>query len=173
MMQLSVAKLQDLFNPDHNGDLGKTPMNFPIPRLSKLFMYGTYVKARAEAESIAVRDVVKGELDNYPYSRKAKFVDPHFTPPDIYNPNVDFKPAITDAGICHVLNGESLQSTVRGSSRNSQLMYSMDPRKTGIKPKMIDGTGKLSQMTFWLDARNKLDFGDTGRLNKYSLNSKI
>ena len=36
---------------------------------------------------------------------------------------------------------------------------------TGIKPKMIEGTGVLAQRTFWIDAANKLR-GSTTKFKK-------
>ena len=55
---------------------------------------------RAEAESASVREIVERELDSYPYTRKAKTVDPYFSPMDLMkiNANVNFETAITDAG---------------------------------------------------------------------------
>ena len=44
--------------------------------------------------------MVERELDNYPYTRKAKTVDPYFTPMDLMeaDANENFEAAITDAG---------------------------------------------------------------------------
>ena len=64
---------------------------------------------------------------------------------------------MTDTGVCQVYNGNSLTSTYEHSDRIRDLQYSFDPR-TGDEqydPIMIDGTGKISQMTFWLDAQDK------------------
>ena len=41
------------------------------------------------------------------------------------------------------------------SSRIDQLQYSLDPRHETVEPQNITGTGKISQMTMWLDASYK------------------
>ena len=118
-------------------------------------MYGNFVKARAVAESRTVREIVEGELDLYPYSKKKIFHEPYFSPVDLSLENTNFNPALTDAGICQVYNGDSLLSSFATSPRIHDLQFSLDPRPNSIKPHMIDGTGKISQMTMWLDAGNK------------------
>ena len=135
--------------------LPKVTNEFSIPGLAKLLMYGNYVKARSIAESRTVRQVVEQELDLFPYRKKSDFLDPYFPPVDISYKHTNFNPALTDAGVCQVLNGDSLLSTFASSSRIDQLQYSLDPRQAPVKPKNITGTGKISQMTMWLDASYK------------------
>ena len=127
-----------------------------IRGLAKLLMYGNFVQARAVDESRTVKEVMEQELDLYPYSRKKEFMEPYFAPIDL---NTDrfthFKPSLTDAGICYVYNGDSISSSFATSTRTHELQYSLDPRQESIKPGMINGTGKISQKTMWLDAGNK------------------
>ena len=111
------------------------PPTFTIEALSKLLMFRDYTKAKAEAQSASLSDIVKKELDRYPYTRKAVSVDPHFTATDLKGSymEVNFRAAITDAGVCQVYNGETLHSTVKQSPRNTQLENSLDPRTTGTR----------------------------------------
>ena len=133
----------------------KTTDELSIPGLAKLLMYDNFVRARALAESKTIKEVLEQELDLYPYSRKEIFQEPYFAPVDLSLENTDFKPALTDAGICQVYNGDSLLSSFTTSTRIDELQYSLDPRPELIKPHMINGTGKISQITMWLDAGNK------------------
>ena len=129
---------------------------FSIPGLTKLFMYGNYVHARAEAESKTIRDVVEEELGLYPYSRKKEFLEPYFIQADLsLDDPMHFKPALTDAGICQVYNGDSLYSTFSSSARIQELQYSIDPRAEKLEPHTITGSGKISQIVMWLDSENK------------------
>ena len=77
------------------------PRTFTIEALSKLIMYGDYAKAVAEAQSTSIREIVKKELERYPYTRKTNIVEPYFTPTDLRGsyPDINFRAAITDAGI--------------------------------------------------------------------------
>ena len=118
-------------------------------------MYGNFVKARTLAESRTIREVVEEELHLYPYSKKRKFLEPYFAPVDLSFENTNFKTALTDAGICQVYNGDSLFSTFSSSARTHELQYSLDPRQESLNPQNITGTGKISQITMWLDAGNK------------------
>ena len=129
-----------------------------IPGLAKLLMYGNFVHARAAAEKRSIKEVVEEELDLYPYSKKKIFKEPYFPPVHINIENTEhtnFKPALTDAGICKVYNGDNLFSTFTSSARTNDLQYSLDPREESIKPHNITGTGKISQISMWLDASNK------------------
>ena len=78
------------------------PRTFTIEALAKLLMYGNYVKAKAEAQSTPIGEIVAKELERYPYTRKSNFVDPYFTPSDLKESyqDVNFRAAITDAGMC-------------------------------------------------------------------------
>ena len=150
-----------------------------IRGLAKLLMYGNFVKARSFAESKTFREVVEGELDLYPYSRKKEFISPYFTPVDLSSVDLNlenttmFRPSLTDAGICQVRNGNSLFSTFTSSVRTDDLKYSLDPKTESIKPNNITGTGKISQTTMWLDAGNmgmkNLNFGGRRKREEGSL----
>ena len=108
---------QELFNPHNDlrdiadGASKIIPRTLTIEALSKLLMYGNYAKARAEAQSTTVGDITMKELEHYPYTRKTNPVDPYFTPTDLKGsyPDVDFRAAITDAGmmklaVCLIFN---------------------------------------------------------------------
>ena len=59
-------------------------------------MYGSFVQARAVAESRTIREVVEQELYLYPYSRKEEFMEPYFAPIDLNtDPFTHFKPSLT------------------------------------------------------------------------------
>ena len=129
------------------------PYEFNIIGLSKLLMYGNYIRSRgAENEMTAA---IKEELDLYPYTQKKEFKKPYFGPVDLDNKNIDFNPSITEAGICQVYNGDSIQSVFKDSSRVTELKDAFDLRSTEIVPNMINGSGKISQKTFWLDVSDK------------------
>ena len=44
-----------------------------IESLTKIFMYGNYIKARSLAENKSITELVKDELSHYPYNRKRMF----------------------------------------------------------------------------------------------------
>ena len=137
------------FGPD------KTTDELSVPGLAKLLMYDNFVRARALAASKTIKEVVEEELDLYPYSRKDTFQEPYVAPVDLSFENTDFTPGLTDAGVCQVYNGDSMLSSFVTSLRIDELQYSLDPRPVMAKPRMINGTGKISQITMWLDAGNK------------------
>ena len=64
----------------------------------------------------------------------------------------NFQAALTDGGICQVLNGNSLHATYTSNKRTDVFLEGLDAKKReGVKPEMIQGTGKLFRKTFWLD----------------------
>ena len=67
LMQIFVP--YSLFNP--LVDLNSMPRN--VPRLAKLLLYKGFVESVAKRDGISVRDVVKKELANYPYTVKDNF----------------------------------------------------------------------------------------------------
>ena len=75
---------------------------------------------------------------------------PHFTSLDLSG-KYKFRAALTDAGICHVLNGNSMDATYSSSPRADVLKRSLDERTEDVVPDMIHGTGKLFRKTFWFD----------------------
>ena len=44
-----------------------------IESLTKLLMYGNYVKARQFTENVTITDVIKEDLSHYPYTNKRRF----------------------------------------------------------------------------------------------------
>ena len=78
------------------------------------------------------------------------FQVPHFTSMDLSG-EYEFRASLTDAGICQVLNGNSMDATFSSSPRVDVLKSSLDARTKDVEPKKIHGTGKLFRKTFWLD----------------------
>ena len=58
---------------------------------------------------------------------------------------------ITDAGLCHVYNGNTISQTFADAGRNQDLKESFEYNTTTIKPAKINGTGFQKQKTFWFD----------------------
>ena len=75
---------------------------------------------------------------------------PHFTNMDMSG-KYKFRAALTDGGICHVLNGNSMDATFSSAQRTDVLKTNLDERTEEVVPEMIHGTGKLFRKTFWLD----------------------
>ena len=105
---------RELFNPDTEvfacstcyesvllGDTNK--IEFNVTSLAKMFMFGSFIKARAEAESMSLRNIVDQEIEQYPYTRRSTYHVPFFTPLDMFNKDEEFNAAVTDAGACQVL----------------------------------------------------------------------
>ena len=59
-----------------------------------------------------------------------------------------FKAALTDGGICQVLNGNSMDATFTSSARADEFKTSLDERTEEVIPDMIHGTGQLFRKTF-------------------------
>ena len=75
------------------------PLNYTVVGLSKLLTYGSFVKSRASALSqtmatVTIADVVREEVDNYPYTRRAEFKEPYFRPLDLSGKTNLFREAI-------------------------------------------------------------------------------
>ncbi len=66
-----------------------------------------------------------------------------------------FHPSVTDAGICHVYNGNSMNSTFAPSERTTAFQEALDPRTETVIPAMINGTGKIYEVTFWLNIADR------------------
>ena len=49
-----------------------------------------------------MQDIVIGEVDQYPYTKRNNFHEPYFTPLDMFNEDLEFTAAVTDAGSCQV-----------------------------------------------------------------------
>ena len=78
------------------------------------------------------------------------FEVPHFTSIDLSG-KYEFMAALTDGGICHVLNGNSMDATFSSSPRADVLKSTLDERTEDVTPEKIHGTGKLFRKTFWFD----------------------
>ena len=63
-----------------------------------------------------------------------------------------FHPAITDKGLCRVLNGMSMSQTYKPSERIQDLSDRLNSRKKGSIWK-VQGTGTRFRKTMWLDLR--------------------
>ena len=101
----------EYFNPFPDQYLPILIIDYNIKGLAKLLMYKDYVKAKITYTNgtMDVDSIVKEELDNYPYKRKEEFVSPKLSSSIISsNSDIEFHAALTDGGICHVLNGQSI-----------------------------------------------------------------
>ncbi len=65
-----------------------------------------------------------------------------------------FFPALTDDGVCEVYNGDSIRSTYAGGFKADQLANVLDSRAS-VQPFKIDGTGKVSRKSFWLNVADR------------------
>ena len=75
---------------------------------------------------------------------------PNFTSIDISQGH-EFKPMITDVGLCHVYNGNTITQTFKSAGRNHDLIESFEQDERGYTPVKINGTGFQKQKTFWFD----------------------
>ncbi len=78
---------------------------------------------------------------------------PYYSPVDLSNAH-EFVAAVTDKGVCHVMNGDALRSTYRASERVDLLAESLDPRQEA-SPGKIFGTGRMYRKSFWLNVADK------------------
>ena len=60
-------------------------------------------------------------------------------------------PVLTDAGLCHVLNGNSIGNTYVPTERIEKLNTAFGSGNDHFEPSKINGTGFLNLRTFWLD----------------------
>ena len=51
-----------------------------------------------------------------------------------------------------VYNGNSISKTFTSNPKIDNLAYSLDPRKTVVLPNYINGTGRTSHQTLWINA---------------------
>ena len=58
---------------------------------------------------------------------------------------------LTDVGLCHVYNGNTMSQTFANKGRNKELSWSFEQDPTEFKPAKINGTGSQKHKTFWLD----------------------
>ena len=74
---------------------------------------------------------------------------PQFTPLELGQLH-DFRPMLTDTGLCHVYNGNSIGQTFVNVGRNKELKNSFG-NGNGFKPAKINGTGFNKEKIFWFD----------------------
>ena len=58
---------------------------------------------------------------------------------------------ITDAGLCHVYNGNTISQTFASAGRNEELKGSFEHDPTNFNPVKINGTGSQNKKTFLFD----------------------
>ena len=58
---------------------------------------------------------------------------------------------LTDAGLCHVYNGNTISQTFVNAGRNHFLKQSFEQDTSDYNPAGINGTGFQNQKTFWFD----------------------
>ena len=58
---------------------------------------------------------------------------------------------LTDTGLCHVYNGNSISQTFVGSGRNYDLKQSFEQDVVDFSPVKINGSGFQNRKTFWFD----------------------
>ena len=58
---------------------------------------------------------------------------------------------LTDAGLCHVYNGNSISQSFVNVGRNQYLQQSFEQNAGEFHPAKINGTGFQNQETFWFD----------------------
>ena len=65
-------------------------------------------------------------------------------------------PTLTDAGLCHVLDGNSFGNTYVPTERIVELNSALGSENGTRQPNKINGTGFLNQRTYWLDVGIRL-----------------
>ena len=68
-----------------------------------------------------------------------------------FKENSEFMLTLTDAGLCHVLDGNSLGNTYVPTERIIELNSALGSENGTLQPNKINGTGFLNQRTYWLD----------------------
>ena len=58
---------------------------------------------------------------------------------------------VTDAGLCHVYNGNTISRTFVDAGRIHDLKQSFEQNNSHINPVKINGTGFQNRKTFWFD----------------------
>ena len=76
---------------------------------------------------------------------------------DLEADSTEFKLAPTDVGLCQVYNGNTMKSTFSETVRIQELLSALDQRDSYV-PKVINGSGKIYQKTFWLDIGDRLKY---------------
>ena len=58
---------------------------------------------------------------------------------------------LTDAGLCHVYNGNNIGQTFVNAGRSHNLEQSFEQDISHFNPAKINGTGFQNRKTFWFD----------------------
>lgn len=88
--------------------------------------------------------------DQYIFHKYTFSQDPFHQQFELGDKSTNFHIAVTDNGLCQVMNGNSMTSTFKPTIRMEELWTALDNRDD-IQPRSISGSGKLYQDTFWLD----------------------
>ena len=62
---------------------------------------------------------------------------------------------LTDDGACWIFNGEAFKATYKAGDKVDQLAKVLDARGSAFKPKKINGTGVISEITFLLNLADR------------------
>ncbi len=84
--------------------------------------------------------------------------EPYIAPVDLSKEHDEFYAALTDSGHCNVYNGNSLLGTFKAGDNDAtikEFASSYDGRKHKFKPLKITGTGKITQVSFWLNVADR------------------
>ena len=69
----------------------------------------------------------------------------------------EFRIALTDSGLCQVLNGDAMRSSFTSTQRIEELSMALDSRDI-FRPDKIRGSGKIYEKTFWIDIGDRYDY---------------
>ena len=170
---LAYASCFIISGPEDISHLNCSNEHFSIDGMSRMLAYGDFLKAQALQHNKSVLSILAKEAALYPYQQreiikvfvihgilplrfKIIFLQvPHLTAID-FKQNSEFLPTLTDAGLCHVLNGNSIGNTYVRTERIEKLNAAFGSGEGNFQPTKINGTGYLNQKTFWLDVGIRL-----------------
>ncbi len=66
-----------------------------------------------------------------------------------------FFPALTDKGICHVYNGQTVRSTFNSEAERIKQLSETFDKRDAWQPKQIVGTGRQHQVSWWINVKDK------------------
>ena len=87
--------------------------------------------------------------------------DPYFSPiavlagPKANLVDRSFVPAVTDRGLCHVYNGQTLRATYDSEDMRAKELSEVFDHRSSWKPYPILGTGKQHEVSWWINLRDK------------------
>ena len=156
--------ISELFSPNSVKPT-RIDLNYTVSGLAKLLVFNAYANAQTEN----VSEYVNLEARKYPYTLKShskqvlsllhvnnSFIkhsfsqETHVEKFELGKYPSKFHIAVTDAGLCQVLNGDTMRSTFKPTNRMKELWAALDSR-SAIKPNAIMGSGKIYQETLWID----------------------